>query len=239
MLQDKSAFEIAVDALLTVQRQAIDANSVAGGEHICFLGSGRSEDDSYVFMVAASFLQKNYKYVSLCTGGYQALHDLVKRKRQENLLLDHRPLHCQLCRLQSSTSDIGSNGSRDGPAAKENEGLNTSIFDKLSLAVKCKTNEVKGKLVELVTANPGSKDRFKGLSGLFEENNGKHVSSFLFHIITIVVLTLSQDDADADEVDSEVNVDSWAKEHKAIAVFMCRELREDHCMFDRYFVSRH
>ena len=182
MLQDRSAFEIAVDALLTVQRQAIDANSVAGGDHICFMGSGRNDEDSYVFMVVASFLQKNYKYVSLCTGGYQSLHDLVRRKRQENLLVDHEPFQCRLCRLDASTSRV-SNGSRggSGSSVRENEGFNTSIFDKLSTAVKCKTNEVRGKLVELVTANPGSRDRFKGLSGLFEDNNGKDVLFSLPH----------------------------------------------------------
>ena len=173
MLQERCAFEIAVDALLTVQRQAIDANSVAGGEHICFMGSGSIDQDSHVYMVVASFLQKNYKYVSLCAGGYQSIHDLVKRKKQDNLLADHESSRCRLCRSSSLGSSL-SNGSRGGTSVRENEGSNASIFDKFSTVVKCKTSEVKGKLAELVASNPASKDRFKGLTGLFEDSNGTH-----------------------------------------------------------------
>jgi hypothetical protein len=178
MLQDRSAFEIAVDALLTVQRQAIDANSVAGGEHICFMGSGRIDDDSCVFMVVASFLQKNYKFVSMCTGGYQSLHDLVKRKRQENLLVDHDFSQCRLCNPPAAVS----NGSRSGSILKDGDSGNTSIFDKLSFAVKSKTNEYKGKLVELVTANPGAREHLKELRGLLQHSGKDHSVIFPFSL---------------------------------------------------------
>ena len=43
---------------------------MAGGEHLCFMGSGREEEDQYVHMVVAHFLQKNAQYVSLSRGGY-------------------------------------------------------------------------------------------------------------------------------------------------------------------------
>lgn len=41
-----------------------------GGEHICFLGSGREQEDQYVTMVVAKFLQKSTPYVSLARGGF-------------------------------------------------------------------------------------------------------------------------------------------------------------------------
>ena len=44
--------------------------SVAGGEHLCFIGSGREEEDQYVNMVVAHFLQRNSQYVSVASGGY-------------------------------------------------------------------------------------------------------------------------------------------------------------------------
>ena len=44
--------------------------SQAGGEHLCFLGSGREEEDQYVNMVVAHFLQKHSQYISLTRGGY-------------------------------------------------------------------------------------------------------------------------------------------------------------------------
>ena len=44
--------------------------SAASGEHLCFLGSGREEEDQYVNMVVANILQKNKQYVSIAKGGY-------------------------------------------------------------------------------------------------------------------------------------------------------------------------
>lgn len=40
------------------------------GEHLCFLGSGREQEDQYVNMVVAKFLQKHVRYVSLARGGF-------------------------------------------------------------------------------------------------------------------------------------------------------------------------
>jgi len=44
--------------------------SAGGGEHLCFVGSGRDEEDQYVNMVVANFLQKHQQYVSIARGGY-------------------------------------------------------------------------------------------------------------------------------------------------------------------------
>jgi hypothetical protein len=35
------------------------------------MGSGREEEDKYVRMVVAHFLQRNTKYVSIALGGYK------------------------------------------------------------------------------------------------------------------------------------------------------------------------
>lgn len=70
MLREPAAFGTAVEALFAAQKQAINARSVAAGEHICFVGSGREEEDQYVHMVVASFLQKHQRYISLAQGGY-------------------------------------------------------------------------------------------------------------------------------------------------------------------------
>ena len=40
------------------------------GDHLCFLGSGREQEDQYVNMVVAKFLQKSIPYVSLARGGF-------------------------------------------------------------------------------------------------------------------------------------------------------------------------
>lgn len=71
MLQEPPAFATAVQGLWQAQRQALAVGSYAGGEHLCFLGSGRQEEDRYTHMVIASFLQKQTQYVSMVTSGYQ------------------------------------------------------------------------------------------------------------------------------------------------------------------------
>ena len=64
MLQAPDEFSTAVQALFSSQQQAMEAKSVAGGEHLCFMGSGREAEDQYVNMVIANFLQ-------VCTGVIQ------------------------------------------------------------------------------------------------------------------------------------------------------------------------
>ncbi len=73
MLQSPAEFSTAVQALCATQRQAIAADSLASGEHLCFIGSGREEEDQYMYMVVANFLQKNTQYVSVARGGYAGI----------------------------------------------------------------------------------------------------------------------------------------------------------------------
>jgi hypothetical protein len=73
MLENQVEFNQAVDSLLDAQKQAISSGSIAGGEHLCFMGSGHDEEDKYVNMVVANFLQRKIKYISLALGGYETL----------------------------------------------------------------------------------------------------------------------------------------------------------------------
>ena len=73
MLQEPAAFATAIQGLFQAQKQAISAGSHAGGEHLCFLGSGRPDEDSYTNMVVASFLQKHTQYVSMVFNGYRGI----------------------------------------------------------------------------------------------------------------------------------------------------------------------
>jgi TBC1 domain family member 23 len=70
MLQSPTEFMTAVQALLATQEQALTDSSAAAGEHLCFIGSGREDEDQYVHMVVAHFLQRHSKYVSVVNGGY-------------------------------------------------------------------------------------------------------------------------------------------------------------------------
>nr|XP_014351753.1 PREDICTED: TBC1 domain family member 23 [Latimeria chalumnae] len=70
MLQNPAEFALSVKSLLEAQKQSIESGSVASGEHLCFMGSGREEEDMYMNMVLAHFLQKNKEYVSIARGGF-------------------------------------------------------------------------------------------------------------------------------------------------------------------------
>lgn len=69
MLQGGEVWSTAVAGLLSSQAQALQARSIAAGDHLCFMGCGR--DDRYTHMVVASFLRNNTHYVSILSGGYQ------------------------------------------------------------------------------------------------------------------------------------------------------------------------
>jgi hypothetical protein len=71
MLQEPVQFSTAVQGLLLAQKEALSVGSLAGGEHLCFVGSGREEEDQYVNMVVSSFLQRHVPKVGLLSGGYQ------------------------------------------------------------------------------------------------------------------------------------------------------------------------
>jgi hypothetical protein len=89
MLENQAEFNQSVEALLAAQKQAIDSGSVAGGQHLCFMGAGNvtatnptsinsdEDEDRYVNMVVANFLQRKINYVSLALGGYERLKRTV------------------------------------------------------------------------------------------------------------------------------------------------------------------
>ena len=62
-------------------RWNVRSGSAAGGEHLCFIGSGHDEEDKYVRMVVAYFLRHNTKYVSIASGGYVGKFDRDATKR--------------------------------------------------------------------------------------------------------------------------------------------------------------
>uniref|UniRef100_A0A2M4BFB8 TBC1 domain family member 23 n=1 Tax=Anopheles marajoara TaxID=58244 RepID=A0A2M4BFB8_9DIPT len=126
MLQEPEAFQTAVQGLLRSQRNAIDANSNAGGEHLCFLGSGRLEEDQYTHMVVASFLQKGTKYVSLLTGGYEAIHDYFGDSMVD-CLEDHDPLKCLQCNREQLRYGGGVSGKGKGTINNNNNNTSSSL----------------------------------------------------------------------------------------------------------------
>lgn len=106
MLREPSSFSTAVQALLEIQRQVVASKSNTGGQHLCFIGSGQEEEDRYVNMVVASFLQKYQKYVCIVHGGFEAIHDYVQAKSDlkesfNKYIVDHDENLCKTCYSKS------------------------------------------------------------------------------------------------------------------------------------------
>ena len=50
--------------------ERIKSQNQDGGEHLCFLSTGRENEDQYVNMVVAKFLQNSVPFVSVAQGGF-------------------------------------------------------------------------------------------------------------------------------------------------------------------------
>lgn len=90
----------------------IKSLSFVGGEHLCFLGSGRNEEDQYTHMIVASFLQKHTQYVSLLAGGYVALHEYFAQNL--SYLQDHNPRFCIVCAPHYVTNNASQSNTKSG-----------------------------------------------------------------------------------------------------------------------------
>ncbi|KAH8023020.1 hypothetical protein HPB51_009624 [Rhipicephalus microplus] len=235
MLQEPRAFETAVQALFAAQKQSMEANSVASGEHLCFMGSGREEEDQYVHMVISSFLQKHLQYVGLVRGGYKgkqcsllcALHDFISEDL-DSFLADHSPRLCIVC---SSSSASSTNGMDDD---------DVSFFAKVqqvTTVFKSRASDMKGKLVEYIT-NPqqppverhvSSSDklgkRYRGMAPVFSIDD-EH-DDFGGH-----------GDLDA-SVQEEESISTWVKKPEVLGHFKCEEIKENGHLYPSHLLVTH
>ncbi|XP_075974115.1 TBC1 domain family member 23 [Anticarsia gemmatalis] len=235
MLQEPSAFNTAVQGLLNAQRQALAAGSLAAGEHLCFVGSGRTEEDSYAHMVVASFLKRNTKHVSMLEGGFVAIHDYFG-PHMTDCLEEHNPSTCLVCAPNNNNEGAETHQTkiRDNMPAKQ-------LFSKLSSAMKAKSQEVKGKLIEYIV-NPNSnynngewhvsagdrkEQRYRNVPPVFSINDEDDDSRSD---------SLRRDFTDSDSLEEIVEVQSFLKEQNIVDNFPCQEVLLNGYMHDSYLV---
>lgn len=262
MLQEPDAFQTAVHGLLRAQKQAIEANSNAGGEHLCFMGSGRLDEDQYMHMVVASFLQKNTQYVSLLTGGYASIHDYFGY-HMIDCLEDHDPQLCLMC--DSKANNDSPNRESSGNKSDRNRNSLTSstissntakpqahndLFSKLSNAMKTKSADIKGKFYDYLAANvPSNASTSTSTSATVE----KHVSSSekygKRYRNVAPVFSIDEDNCDGvigssvqgtSEVDENqreiVQVQNYVKNPDVITSYKCQEVHMNGYMYESYLI---
>ncbi|CAH0561090.1 unnamed protein product [Brassicogethes aeneus] len=225
MLQEPSAFATAVQGLLSAQKQALAHNSSAGGEHLCFLGSGRNEEDQYTHMVVASFLQKHTQYVSLLTGGYIAIHKYFS-DNLEGCLQDHSPKNCIVC----------------GPTYKMlpqsvKSGQSTDLFGKISAAMKSKSVEVKDKLFDYIV-NPNNSSPVQERHVSSSDKLGKRYRDVapVFSIDDDNDNFASVQQEEAEDDHELVQIQSCLKSPGVIEHFPCQEVKLNGFMYSSHLI---
>ncbi|KAG9486114.1 hypothetical protein GDO78_008930 [Eleutherodactylus coqui] len=224
MLQNPGEFALSVKSLLEAQKQSIESGSVAGGEHLCFMGSGREEEDMYMNMVLAHFLQKNKEYISIAKGGFMGCINPVIFLNDVYIFL----------------KGDAANGFGDGKGVK-------SLVNKMTVALKTKSVNVKEKVISFIenTSTPVDRMTFN-LPWPERASLERHVSSSdrvgkPYRGVKPVFSIGDEEEYDTDEIDSSsisdddrkeiVNVQTWINKPDIKHHFPCHEVKENGHMF--------
>jgi len=233
MLQAPSEFSTAVSALFASQHQAIEAGSHAGGEHLCFVGSGRESEDQYVNMVVANFLQRGTHFVSILKGGFTALHEMLVDDLSNNFV-DHNPKNCIVCSpeaMMSSEDESHELSRSDLSPSNPSLSPKSSALDKLSSSIRTRGAGVKERLGRLINESKQPQERHVSEN----DKTGKRYRGVNLDIFSI-------DDPDdtvassGDEQHETVNVDTWIKRSDVIRHFPCSEIALNGQMYSSYIL---
>ncbi|XP_028655669.1 TBC1 domain family member 23 isoform X2 [Erpetoichthys calabaricus] len=234
MLQNPTEFALSVKTLLEAQKQSIESGSIASGEHLCFMGSGREEEDMYMNMVLAHFLQKNKEYVSICKGGFMALQQHLADINVDGP--DNVYVHWIV-----STS--GSRGSISSSA--DSESLNSlvdgkgvkSLVNKMTFALKSKSVNVKERVISFIENTSTPVDRHVSSS----DRVGKP-----YRGVKPVFSIGDEEEYDTDEIDSSsmsdddrkeiVNIQTWINKPDVKHHIPCNEVKETGHMFPSHLL---
>ncbi|CAL8130714.1 unnamed protein product [Orchesella dallaii] len=226
MLLEPVQFSTAVQGLLLAQKEAISVGSVAGGEHLCFVGSGREEEDQYVHMVVSSFLQRHTMRVSLLSGGYQSLHELMFSEDLSVNLADHDVTKCPECinQLHQETKKQSPE-----PNLLQKWQQTKKFLPSLS-ALKAKSVDLKGKLIDYIQQSPelshvsatdrGKSKVYRGIANVFsiDDVDGDPDSS------DELIESL---DPNKELLNSLVKLKPFLKSEGILGYYHCREVMAD------------
>uniref|UniRef100_A0AAQ6AH35 TBC1 domain family member 23 n=2 Tax=Amphiprion ocellaris TaxID=80972 RepID=A0AAQ6AH35_AMPOC len=233
MLQNPSEFALSVKSLLEAQKQSLESGSIASGEHLCFMGSGREEEDMYMNMVLAHFLQKNKEYVSIAKGGFMALQQHLVDMNVEGL--DSSYMHW----IVSTSGSHSSLSSADGESLSspgDSKGVK-SLVNKMTFALKSKSVNVKEKMISFIENTSTPVDRHVSSS----DRVGKP-----YRGVKPVFSIGDEEEYDTDEIDSSsmsdddrkeiVNIQTWINKPDVKHHIPCNEVKETGHMFPSHLL---
>uniref|UniRef100_A0A8C1FZ91 TBC1 domain family member 23 n=1 Tax=Cyprinus carpio TaxID=7962 RepID=A0A8C1FZ91_CYPCA len=231
MLHNPSEFALSVKSLLEAQKQSLESGSVASGEHLCFMGSGREEEDMYMNMVLAHFLQKNKEFVSIAKGGFMALQQHLADINVEG------PDNVYVHWIVSTSGSYSSLSSADGELnSTDGKGVK-SLVNKMTFALKSKSVNVKEKVISFIenTSTPverhiSSSDRvgrpYRGVKPVFSIGDEEEYD-------TDEIDSSSISDDDRKEI---VNIQTWINKPDVKHHIPCNEVKETGHMFPSHLL---
>ncbi|MED6260593.1 hypothetical protein ATANTOWER_023747 [Ataeniobius toweri] len=233
MLQNPSEFALSVKSLLEAQKQSLESGSIASGEHLCFMGSGREEEDMYMNMVLAHFLQKNREYVSIAKGGFMALQKHLVDMNVEGLDSSYMNWIVSTSGSHSSLSSVDGeslSSPGDGKGVK-------SLVNKMTFALKSKSVNVKEKMISFIENTSAPVDRHVSSS----DRVGKP-----YRGVKPVFSIGDEEEYDTDEIDSSsmsdddrkeiVNIQTWMNKPDVKHRIPCNEVKETGHMFPSHLL---
>uniref|UniRef100_A0A8C7M1K5 TBC1 domain family member 23 n=1 Tax=Oncorhynchus kisutch TaxID=8019 RepID=A0A8C7M1K5_ONCKI len=225
MLQNPSEFSLSVKSLLEAQKQSLESGSIASGEHLCFMGSGREEEDMYMNMVLAHFLQKNKEYVSIAKGGFMAL-----QQHLTDINVEGPDNYVHWIVSTSGSAEVSSLDSTGDKGVK-------SLVNKMTFALKSKSVIAKEKMISFMenTATPvdrhvSSSDRvgkpYRGVKPVFSIGDEEEYD-------TDEIDSSSMSDDDRKEI---VNIQTWINKPDVKHHVPCNEVKETGHMFPSHLL---
>ncbi|XP_024134110.1 TBC1 domain family member 23 isoform X2 [Oryzias melastigma] len=231
MLQNPSEFALSVKSLLETQKQSLESGSIASGEHLCFMGSGREEEDMYMNMVLAHFLQKNKEYVSIAKGGFMALQKHLVDMNIDGLDSSY------VSWIVSTSGSHSSLSSPDGEAFGPGDKSVKSLVNKMTFALKSKSVNVKEKMISFIENTSTPVDRHVSSS----DRVGKP-----YRGVKPVFSIADEEEYDTDEIDSSsmsdddrkeiVNIQTWMNKPDVKHHIPCNEVKETGHMFPSHLL---
>ncbi|KAK7144714.1 hypothetical protein R3I94_010966 [Phoxinus phoxinus] len=246
MLHNPSEFALSVKSLLEAQKQSLESGSVASGEHLCFMGSGREEEDMYMNMVLAHFLQKNKEFVSIAKGGFMALQQHLADINVEG------PDNVYVHWIVSTSGSHSSLSSADGEMnSTDGKGVK-SLVNKMTFALKSKSVNVKEKMISFIENTSTPVDRMSfNLPWPDKGILDRHVSSSdrvgkPYRGVKPVFSIGDEEEYDTDEIDSSsisdddrkeiVNIQTWINKPDVKHHIPCNEVKETGHMFPSHLL---
>ncbi|XP_073473062.1 TBC1 domain family member 23 isoform X2 [Aquarana catesbeiana] len=234
MLQNPGEFALSVKSLLEAQKQSLESGSVAAGEHLCFMGSGREEEDMYMNMVLAHFLQKNKEYISIAKGGFMVLQQHLA---DINVDGPDTGYGHWIASTSGSRTTMGSYADEDSPNGLADGRGVKSLVNKMTVALRTKSVNVKEKVISFIenTSTPverhiSSSDRvgkpYRGVKPVFSIGDEEEYD-------TDEIDSSSMSDDDRKEV---VNIQTWINKPDIKHHFPCHEVKETGHMFPSHLL---